>query len=83
MFTSNKNNLTDGMVLYTSEEEYLMLNSLSNAHQFQSNSDFFTIEITGVEKEDNQIILEGTFEGSFNNGQTTYEDGSFRVMMLR
>lgn len=50
MFTSNKNNLTDGMVLYTSEEEYLMLNSLSNAHQFQSNSDFFTIEITGVEK---------------------------------
>lgn len=83
VFTSNKNNLTDGMVLYTAEEEFLMLNSLSNAHQFKSNSDFFTIEITLVEKDENQIILEGIFEGSFNNGQTTYEDGSFRVMMLR
>lgn len=83
VFHVTKNSLLDGVTFYTQQESFLVCYNLSAAHQLTSSTDFLTIKITKLEKTSSRIYIEGTFEGSFNAGSTTYEDGSFRVEMVQ
>lgn len=78
-FYVTSKSLLDGLYFYTAEEGSLVFYDSQYHHQMKSSRDFFRVRITRMESTDAGLVIEGTFEGSFNNGETVYEDGSFRV----
>lgn len=82
-FHVTKSSLIDGLYFYTAQESHLVFYNSGYDHQMTSSSDFFTVKITKLEKTSDRVYIEGTFEGSFNAGDTLYEDGSFRAEMVR
>ena len=80
-FLVKKGQLMNSIYLYTDTDGLLISydSSSSPNYGFKNSDDFFRIKITKVEKTSGSILIEGTFEGSFNRGEVVYEDGSFRV----
>lgn len=79
-FRITESKLLDGVYLYTKEEGSLVFYNSPNHHQMESSRDGLTITITRMESTPEGLVAEGTFSGSFNNGSTLYENGSFRVL---
>lgn len=69
--------------LYTAQDEYLVFYEDDYGDAMETSRDFFNLKITKVVKNNGRIQIEGTFEGAFNNGETTFENGSFRVETYR
>lgn len=82
-FHLTRDDLEDGLIFYTEEEEFLIYRDYEYDNRLESLADYFTLEITKMEKTNTHVYIEGTFEGSFDAGEILYEDGSFRVEMLR
>ena len=69
--------------LYTSEDEFMVHHEDNHGDEMEGSADYYNLKITKLVKTDSLVQVEGTFEGVFNNGSLTYEDGSFRAEMAR
>ena len=81
-FYVTRNELMDGVSLYTAQEGFLVEYDLSIAHQMESDEDHLRIKINAMYEADGGTVIEGEFDGSFNRGETVYADGSFRVLLF-
>jgi len=79
-FYVTKDSLLDGLYLYTNEEGSLVFYDSPYHHQMKNSKDYFRVQITGMYSTSDGLVIEGTFDGSFNKGKTLYTDGSFRVL---
>lgn len=79
-FYVTSDSLLDGINFYTAEEGSLVFYDSPYYHQMTSSRDYLRISITSMENTSRGLLLEGTFSGSFNGGETLYENGSFRVL---
>ena len=78
-FKMTANKLEKCVHLYTAQDEYLVFYEDDYGDAMETSRDFFNLKITQVTKDNGRIQIEGTFEGAFNNGETTFEKGEFRV----
>ena len=81
-FYVTRDKLINGLYLYTSEEGSLVFYDSPYHHQMSGRKDYFRVRITGSYDNGDGLVLEGEFDGSFNNGETVYSDGRFRVLCL-
>ena len=79
-FYVTKDSVIDGLLLYTNEETFLVFYDDSYGHQMKNSKDYFRVQITDMYSTPDGLVIEGTFDGSFNKGETLYTDGSFRVL---
>lgn len=79
-FYVTPNSLIDGLYFYTAEEGSLVFYDASYEHKMKGGKDFFRVSITRMEHTEDGLVIEGAFEGSFQNGTILYEEGSFRVL---
>jgi len=83
IYQVDKNNTAKCLALYTSEDEFLVFYENDYDDKMVTSQDYFTLEITKMTKNESYVQVEGVFEGCFNGGKTTYENGSFRAEMYR
>lgn len=83
VFRVNKDNTMKCLKLYTAQDELLVCYESEEGDEMETSQDYFTLEITKMTKTDGYVQVEGVFEGCFNGGKTTFEDGSFRAEMYR
>lgn len=79
-FYVTRDSLIDGLYLYTAQEESLVFHNSPYHHQMKGRKDYFSVRITKSYDNGDGLVLEGEFEGSFNNGETVYSDGRFCVL---
>lgn len=78
-----KDRLEKLLCLYTDTDKYLVFWDDDFGDQLETSQDFFNLKVTRMIKESDYVLIEGTFEGVFDKGRTTIEDGSFRADMYR
>lgn len=82
-FYCTQNALEELVQFYTDTDEYMVFWDDSYGDDLEGSKDFFSLKITRMIKEEDYVLIEGAFEGTFGNGELVYEKGSFRADMHR